>query len=107
MMMVVMMVMPVRSRADPNVNAGTMVMMVMMVMSDHNLGNSGPAALRQPFVIGLQKRHSVRDRIEKVAIAGGLRKFRPDHRRGLGGAHRGRAAAAPNRPATFLSMISP
>jgi hypothetical protein len=29
--------MAMRSRADPHINAGTMVMMVVMVMSDHNL----------------------------------------------------------------------
>ena len=52
MMMMVMMMMPVRSWADPDVNAGAMMVMVMMVVSDHNLGGSDAATLRQPFVVG-------------------------------------------------------
>jgi hypothetical protein len=53
-MVVVMMVMmvPVRSWADPDVNAGAMVMMVMMVVTDHDLGGLDAAALRQPFIVG-------------------------------------------------------
>lgn len=48
-----MVVMPVRSRADPDVDACTMVMMVMMVMSDHYLSSLNAAALCQPFIVGL------------------------------------------------------
>ncbi len=51
-MVMMMMMMPVRSWADPDVNAGAMVMMVMMVVTDHNLGGSDAAALRQPFIVG-------------------------------------------------------
>ncbi len=52
MVMMVVMMMPVRSWADPDVNAGTMVVMVMMVVSDHNLSGSDAAILRQPFIVG-------------------------------------------------------
>jgi hypothetical protein len=53
MMMVVVVVMPVCSRGDPDVTACTMVMVVMMVMSDHNLGSLDAAGLREPFIVGL------------------------------------------------------
>jgi hypothetical protein len=53
MMVMMMVVMPVRSRGDPHVTACTMVMVVMMVMSDHNLGSLDAAGLREPFIIGL------------------------------------------------------
>jgi hypothetical protein len=86
--MMMMMMMPVRSRADSDVNAGAMVMMVMMVISDHNLGGSEAATLRQPFVVGFQEWQGIRDRIEKVAISRGLREFRAAHGRGLDSAHR-------------------
>jgi hypothetical protein len=52
-MMVVMMVVPMRSRGDPDVTACTMVMVVMMVMSDHNLGSLDAVGLREPFIVGL------------------------------------------------------
>jgi hypothetical protein len=54
-MVVVMMVVvvPMRSRGDPDVTACTMVMVVMMVMSDHNLGSLDAAGLREPFIVGL------------------------------------------------------
>ena len=39
-------------------------------MSDHDLGGPGSAALRHPLIFGFQQRQGVRDRVEKVAIAG-------------------------------------
>jgi hypothetical protein len=53
MVVMMMVVMPVRSRGDRDVTACTMVMVVMMVMSDHNLGSLDAAGLREPFIIGL------------------------------------------------------
>ena len=50
MMMVV--VVPVSWRDHSDVHAGAMVVMVMMVVSDHNLGRSDAATLRQPFIVG-------------------------------------------------------
>jgi hypothetical protein len=87
-MMMVMMMMTVRSWADPDVNSGTMVMMVMMVVSDHNLSGLDTAILRQPFIIGFQKWQGVRNGIEKVSISTSLREFRTPRWRRLGGAHR-------------------
>jgi hypothetical protein len=79
-MMVMVMVMMVVAMAS--------AVMVMM-MSDHNLGGPGAGALCQTLIVGFQQRQGVRDRVEKVAIAGSLREFRPDRRRRLGSAHRG------------------
>ncbi|HET7492068.1 MAG TPA: hypothetical protein VFK01_09330 [Bradyrhizobium sp.] len=48
---VVMVVMvAVRARSNPDVNTGAM--MVMMVMSDDNLGGADAAALCQPRIVG-------------------------------------------------------
>ena len=47
MMMVV--VVPVSWRDHSDVHAGAMV---VMVVSDHNLGRSDAATLRQPFIVG-------------------------------------------------------
>ncbi len=49
MMMVVVVTMPPWS--DPDVNAGTM-MVVMMVMTDHNLSGPNGACLGQPGIVG-------------------------------------------------------
>ncbi len=52
--MVVVMVMVVVTMppwSDPDVNAGTM-MVVMMVMTDHNLSGPNGAGLGQPRIVG-------------------------------------------------------
>jgi hypothetical protein len=105
MMVMVMMVVAIGSRRDADINASAV--MVMVMMPDHNLGGPGAGALCQTLIVGFQQGQGVRDRVEKVAIAGSLREFRPDRRRRLGSAHRGEGAAAPNRPASFLSMVPP
>jgi hypothetical protein len=53
MMMVVMMVvmMTVPPRSDPDGNAGTMMVM-MVVMTDHNLSSLNGAGLGQPGIVG-------------------------------------------------------
>ena len=50
MMMVVVMMMTVPPRSDPDGNAGTV--MVMMVMTDHNLSGLNGACLGQPGIFG-------------------------------------------------------
>ena len=86
--MVMMVVVTVRSRPDPDINASA-VMVMVMVVPDHNLSGPGAAALCQTLIVGFQQRQGIRDRIEKVAIAGSLREFRPARRRRLGSGHRG------------------
>jgi hypothetical protein len=86
--MMVMVVMTMRSRPDADVNAGAVMVMVVMMVTDHDLGGPGASALRQTLVVGFQQREGVRDRIEKVAIAGGFRELRPARRRRLGSGHR-------------------
>jgi hypothetical protein len=88
MMMVVVVVVAMGSRPDADINASAVMVMVMM-MPDHNLGGPGAGALCQTLIVGLQQGQGVRDRVEKVAIAGSLRESRPDRRRRLGSAHRG------------------
>jgi hypothetical protein len=88
-MVVMMMVVTMRSRSDTDVNAGAMMVMVVMMVSDHDLGGPSAAALCQTLIVGFQQRQGVRDRIEKVAIAGSLREFRPACRRRQGCGHRG------------------
>jgi hypothetical protein len=85
--MVMMMVVTMGSRPDTDINAGA-VMVVVMMIPDHNLGGPGAGALCETLIVGFQQRQGVRDRVEKVAIAGSLREFRPDHRCRLGSAHR-------------------
>jgi hypothetical protein len=87
MMVMVMMVVAIGSRRDADINASAV--MVMVMMPDHNLGGPGAGALCQTLIVGFQQGQGVRDRVEKVAIAGSLREFRPDRRRRLGSAHRG------------------
>jgi hypothetical protein len=50
-MMVVVMMMTVPPRPDPDGNAGTM-MVVMMVMTDHNLSGPNGSSLGQPGIVG-------------------------------------------------------
>lgn len=64
-----------------------MVVMVMMI-PDHNLGGPGAGALCEMLIVGFQQRQGVRDRVEKVAVVGSLREFRPDRRCRLDSAHR-------------------
>jgi hypothetical protein len=87
MMMVVMMVvmMPVVPRSHPN---GDAAMMMVVMMADHHLGGPDAACLGEPRIIGFQEWHRIGDRIEKIAIARGLREFRPAHGRCLGGSQR-------------------
>lgn len=49
--MMMMMVVPVRSRGNPDINAGTVVVMMVM-MTDHNLGGLDFPALCQPLIVG-------------------------------------------------------
>ena len=86
-MVVVMMMVAMGSWSDTNVSASAVMVMVMM-MPDHNLGGPGAGALCQTLIVGFQQGQGIRDRVEKVAIAGSLREFRPDSRRRLGSAHR-------------------
>ena len=104
MVVMVMVMVAMGSGRDADINASAVM---VMVMPDHNLGGPGAGALCQTLSVGFQQGQGVRDRVEKVAIAGSLREFRPDRRRRLGSAHRGEGAAAPNRPASFLSMVPP
>jgi hypothetical protein len=88
MMMMVVVVVTVPVRPDAHIDAGAMMMVVMMMVPDHNLGGPSGPVLRHPLIVRLQQRQSVWNRIEKVAIAGRLREFRPARRSRLGGAHR-------------------
>jgi hypothetical protein len=85
MVMVVVMMMVVAMDSWPHTNVSASA---VMVMPDHNLGGPGAGALCQTLIVGFQQGQGVRDRVEKVAIAGSLREFRPDSRRRLGSAHR-------------------
>jgi hypothetical protein len=87
-MMVVMVMVTMCSGPDADGNTGAMMMVVMMV-SNHDLGSPGAAALCQTLIVGFQQRQGVGDRIQKVAIAGCLRDFRPARRCCLGSGHRG------------------
>ena len=89
MMMVVMMMVVVTMGSRPNADINASAVVVMMVMTNHNLGGPSAGALCQTLIVGFQQGQGVRDRVEKVAIAGSLREFRPDRRRRLGSAHRG------------------
>ena len=51
MMMMMMVVVTMPPWSDPDVNAGTM-MVVMMVMTDHNLSGPNGACLGQPGIVG-------------------------------------------------------
>ena len=86
-MVMVMVMVAMGSWPDANINARA-VMVMVMVMPDHNLGGPGAGALCQTLIVGFQQGQGVWDRVEKVAIAGSLREFRPDRRRRLGSAHR-------------------
>jgi hypothetical protein len=86
--MMMMMVVTMSSRPDANVNASAVMVVMVMMVPDHNLGGPGAAALCQTLIVGFQQRQGVRDRVEKVAIAGSLREFRPARRRRLGSGHR-------------------
>jgi hypothetical protein len=44
-----------------------MVMVMMVMMPDHNLGGPGAGALCQTLIVGFQQGQGVRDRVEKVA----------------------------------------
>ncbi len=88
MVVVVVMVVAMRSRPDTDVNTSAMMVMVMMIFG-HDLGGPSTAALCQTLIVGFQQRQGVRDRIEKVPIAGRLRELRSAGRRRLGSGHRG------------------
>jgi hypothetical protein len=49
-MMVMMVVMTVRTRSNPDISARTMM---VMMMADHNLGGPDGGGLGQPRVVGL------------------------------------------------------
>jgi hypothetical protein len=49
--MMVMMVVTMCSRPDADVNAGAMMVMVVMVVSDHNLGGPRTGALCQTLIV--------------------------------------------------------
>jgi hypothetical protein len=86
MMMVVMVTM--HSRPGAHIDAYAMMVVVMMVVPDHNLSGLGGPVLRKTLIVRFQQRQGVRNRIEKVAIAGRLWEFRPARRSRLGGGHR-------------------
>jgi hypothetical protein len=54
MMMVVVVVVTVPARLDADMNASAMMVVVMMVMSDYDLGGLRAATLCQTLIIGLQ-----------------------------------------------------
>jgi hypothetical protein len=85
MMMVVVMVMTVPSRLDPDSNAGAVMMMV--VMPDHHLRGLNGAGFRQP---GIACGSSGPLAGAAWAVVTALK-----------------AAAAPKSPANFLSMFPP
>jgi hypothetical protein len=85
--MVMMVVVAMGALPDADINASAVMVMVMM-MPDHNLGGPSVGALCQTLIVGFQQGQGVRNRVEKVAIAGSLLDFRPDRRRRLGSAHR-------------------
>jgi hypothetical protein len=87
-MVVMVMVVTMGSRPDTDINAGAVMVVMVMMIPDHNLGGPGAGALCETLIVGFQQRQGVRDRVEKVAIAGSLREFPPDRRRRLGSAHR-------------------
>ncbi len=104
-MVMVMIVVTMRSRTDADINAGT-VMVVMVMMPDHNLRSLCAARLRQTLIVGFQQRQGVRDRIEKVAIARGFREFRPAGRRRLGSSHGGEGCGRTQQASKFLVHTS-
>jgi len=85
MVMVVMVMVAMGSWPDANINARAVM---VMVMPDHNLGGPGAGALCQTLIVGFQQGQGVWDRVEKVAIAGRLREFRPARGSRLSGGHR-------------------
>ncbi len=98
-MMMVMVVVTMHSRTDAEINArAMMVVMVMMMVTDHNLSSLRGAALGQTLIVGFQQRQGVRDGIEKLAIAGGLRELRAARRRRLGGGHGGEGRGRSQQP---------
>jgi len=89
-MMVVMVVVVVamRSRPDAHIDAGAMMVVMVMMVPNYNLGGPGARVLGQTLIVRFQERQGVGNRIEKVAIAGRLREFRPACRSRLGGGYR-------------------
>lgn len=71
--MVMMMVVTMGSRADADVNASAVVVVMVMMVPDHDLGGPGLTVLRQALIFGFQQGQGVRDRVEKITIAGSLR----------------------------------
>jgi hypothetical protein len=89
MMMVVMVVMvTMHSRPGAHIDADAMMVVMVVMVPDHYLGGPGARVPGLTLVVRFQERQGVRNRIEKVAIAGRLRKFRPARRSRLGGGHR-------------------
>src|SRR5262249_48824113 len=50
--MMMMVVVTMHSRSDADVNAGAVMVMVVRMMSDHDLGGPGSAALRHTLIVG-------------------------------------------------------
>ena len=102
-MMVVVMMVTMRSGPDVDVNAGAV--MVMMV-SDHDLGGPGGAALRHSLIVGFQQRQGVWDRVKKVAIAVNCREVRLARRGRLSSGHRGEGCGRSQQAGKFLMHSS-
>ena len=88
MVMVMVVVVTMHPRSDAHIDAGAMMVVMVMMVPNHNLGGPGARVLGQTLIVRFQERQGVRNRIEKVAIAGRLREFRPARRSRLSGGHR-------------------
>jgi hypothetical protein len=63
------------------------MMVVMMMVTDYDLGGPCATNLCQTLIVGLQQGQGVRNWVEKVAIGAGLREFRAAGRRRLDHCH--------------------
>lgn len=100
-MMMVVMVVTMRARPNADIHAGA-VMVVMMMMSDHDLGGPDSAALCRPLIVGFQQGQGVWDRVEKVAIAASRGELRLARRCRLGSGHRAERCGRSQQAGQFL-----
>jgi hypothetical protein len=94
-MMPVMVMMVVASKADPD------AMVVMMTDPDGDLGYLG-RFFREPRIVGLQHRYRVRNGIEKIPITRGRCEFGRLRRCCLGTGHRGQSSGRSQQPGYLL-----
>ena len=101
-MMVVVMMVTMRSWPDVDLNAGAVMVMMVMMVSDHDLGGPGAATLCHSLIVGFQQRESVWDRVKKVAIAASRRELRLARRGRLSSGHRGEGGGRSQQAGQFL-----